>query len=143
MPFPVSLDVKPSRRLRAALVLMHAAAVLALWLSAIDWRLALGGSVSLLVSLALHWRRQLPWRLRLAGDGSLYRLAANDEATKIEVLPGAVVTRWLVVARILDEGEGRARALLVLSDSLNPDDFRALRIWLRWLAVFRISGARA
>ncbi|HEX5802052.1 MAG TPA: protein YgfX [Azospira sp.] len=143
MRFPVTLDVKPSRRLRAALVFAHLAAVLALWLSAIDWRLALAGSVLLSLALLVHWRGLRPWRLRLAADGGLYRLAANDDAAKMAVLPGAVVTRWLVVARVRDEREGRARALLVLSDSLSPDEFRALRIWLRWLASFRISGARA
>lgn len=143
MHFPVTLDIKPSRRLRAALVFAHSAAVLALWLGTLDGWLALAGSALLAFSLVLHWRRQQAWRLRLAADGVLYRLVANDDAAKMKVLPGAVVTRWLVVARVRDERGGKVRALLVLSDCLSPDEFRALRVWLRWLASFRISGARA
>lgn len=171
MRFPVVVRIGSSRRLRAALVFVHAAAAGALVFAAL--RLvahppALPASLAasfplavplppavlpLAVALVLlltclpvlllvrRLRPSPPIRYRLGDDGTLSRIDVEGEPVPLEILPGGFVAASLVVIRVREEGKGVTGALTVLADSLPASDFRALRLWLRWRA--RFSGARA
>ncbi len=144
MRFPVTLDIKPSRRLRAALVFVHLGAIAVLWIGAIPALLATAASgLAGLSFCRCCWRQGLPLRLRLCADGSLLHVAGDDEPVRMEVLPGATVYRWLVVIRLRRVDTPGAMSVVVLADSLASGDFRLLRVWLRWLAGVRASGERA
>jgi hypothetical protein len=54
-------------------------------------------------------------------------------------LAGGTVFSWLVVLRIRLEGpeRGRTKVLIALADSLSPNDFRRLQVWLRWVLPVR------
>ena len=129
MRFPVCVEIKPSRRLRAALLLLHLLAIGAIAALALAWPFSVLAIPLLLVTgyraLALAPTR----RFCLEADGGL----ACDELPA-EILPGTTVFVWLVVMRYRTEGEHRVRNCVVLADSLPADDFRRLRIWLRWIA---------
>jgi len=49
-----------------------------------------------------------------------------------KVRDGSFVAPWLVVVRWRPEGGWRDRSLLVAPDMLGADDFRRLRVLLRW-----------
>ncbi|MDX9706954.1 MAG: hypothetical protein RBT86_05175 [Azospira sp.] len=165
MRFPVVVRIGSSRRLRAALVFVHAAAAGALVFSALrlvahppalpaslaaSFPLAvLPLAVALVFLLAClpvflllrQLRPSPPIRYRLGDDGTLSRIDREGEPVPLEILPGGFVAASLVVIRVREEGKGVTGALTVLADSLPASDFRALRLWLRWRA--RFSGARA
>ncbi|MFC5301105.1 protein YgfX [Azospira restricta] len=136
MRFPVTVEIQPSRRLRAALLFAHLLAAAALVAGAIHYPLLLAGLPLLGVSLARAWRRSLPQVFRLGEDGALFRVAADGSDSPLELLPGAVVFGWLVVLRVRAEGQRVPSALVVLADCLPSGPFRALRVWLRWRAKF-------
>jgi hypothetical protein len=71
--------------------------------------------------------------LVLGGDGSIEKVGADGTASKAVVHPHTLVLSFLVV--LLYRSEGRLGSLTLLGDSLADDDFRQLRLWLRWRAT--------
>lgn len=91
---------------------------------------------------AQAWRDLRPKfsAIRLERDGQLFvRRQSDQEFCAADLLPGATVHPWLTVVRLKTE-EGDCAPLIVAADSLKPDDFRRLRVFLRWRAVFKASG---
>jgi hypothetical protein len=68
--------------------------------------------------------------LVLRGDGGLEIVGAEGTATAAIVHPHTLVLSFLVV--LLYRQEGRMRSITLLADSLAVEDFRQLRLWLRW-----------
>ena len=68
--------------------------------------------------------------LVLGGDGEIEIVGADGTAKEAVVHPHTVVLSFLVV--LLYRSEGRLRSLTLLGDSLADEDFRQLRLWLRW-----------
>jgi len=127
---PLSVSIRPSRRLlliQSAAHVAAAASVLAATLPA--WLAAL---LLLLVGASLARLRATPpvAMLILRGDGRLETVGADGTATEAVVQPHTFVLSFLVV--LLYRQEGRSRALTLLADSLAAEDFRQLRLWLRW-----------
>ncbi|MDK9704948.1 MAG: hypothetical protein OEL20_17620 [Sulfuritalea sp.] len=127
---PVSISLRPSRRLLAvqsAAHLVAAGAVLAATLPA--WLAAI-----LLILIGASLAR-LPTpppvsMLVLRGDGRFETVDAGGTATEAVVHPHTLVLSFLVVLLYLQEG--RSRSLTLLGDSLAAEEFRQLRLWLRW-----------
>lgn len=126
----LSVSLKPSQRLLVAQSLAHliaAGAVLAAnlpaWLAA--FLLLLTGA-----SLARMRRPLSVASLVLNGDGSIETVGADGTASKAVVHPHTLVLSFLVV--LLYSEQGRVRSLTLLGDSLPDEDFRQLRLWLRW-----------
>ena len=98
-----------------------------------------GGLLLALWSIALlAWRQVSPKfsAIRLERDGRLSLIhVTSREFTDAELLPEATVHPWLTVLRLKAE-DGRVLPLLLSGDSLSADDFRRLRIFLRWRADF-------
>lgn len=97
-------------------------------------------------SIALVARRQCSLKfsaIRLETDGQLsVTLGADQEFTVAELLPDATVHPWLTVLR-LKTAEGHVSSLLLSGDSLDANDFRRLRVFLRWRADFSGRGGDA
>ena len=89
--------------------------------------------------IGIHaWRQLEPAvsALRLARDGSLQALLAGEtDYQPVFCLPGATVHPWLSVLR-LKLASNRKATLLIAVDSTNPEDFRRLRVFLRWRVEF-------
>lgn len=131
---PVS--IKPSRRLLLVQLLAHAIAAGAVLASAIaPWIAAL---LLLLVGASLARLRAATsvTGLLLHGDGRCETVGADGTANEAVIHPHTLVLAFLVV--LLYRQDGRLRSLTLLGDSLPNEDFRQLRLWLRWR-----SGAAA
>jgi hypothetical protein len=126
-------------------------------LSRSRWQTAVLLLIATLASLtALFFPRPLPWRvglllaiwsltgwasLRLTPPLAIIRLEANgsiqvksntdQDFAPATILPGITVHPWLTVLR-LKLADGNHCALLFSPDNLTADDFRRLRIFLRW-----------
>ncbi|WP_127477184.1 protein YgfX [Sulfurivermis fontis] len=128
---PLYLESQPSHRLLRLLLWSHLA------------------SAGLLIGLALHFlwpalllpplwfshqyyrRRTLqPVRLARESDGGWLWHRGDDTVVPVRILPETLLTPWLVVLHLREEG-GRRHAAVLLGDSLPPGQFRALRVALR------------
>jgi toxin CptA len=48
------------------------------------------------------------------------------------VMAGGLVARWFTVMRLRDNESARRRVLVLCVDSLGAEDYRRLRVYLRW-----------
>jgi toxin CptA len=135
--FPINIGLRRSRFLGAVLVTITLLAVgVALVL---PWSAAVRGLNVLLVFIAacVTWRRLEPTLsvLRLERSGEVFvAVVGNTAFTEAELLTGATVHPWLTVVRFKVE-DGRRHLLIATVDTMNPEDFRRLRVFLRWQTV--------
>jgi len=132
---PLKIIIKPSRRLlfiEWAAHLFASGAVLASGLP--RWTVVLLLIVTGMSMTYMHRR----WRVQhgvlvLHGDGRLEKVGAGDTADDLVLHPHTTVLPFLVV--LLYRQNGRGGSLVLLDDSCIGDDFRQLRLWLRWRAA--------
>ncbi|MCP5269077.1 MAG: hypothetical protein H6943_08570 [Zoogloeaceae bacterium] len=133
MHFPITIRVLPSRRLRAAFFIVHGLALAALiHVTQVPAIAVLGASV-LLLSLRACFMATAAQTVTLSKDGMLLWTTLNGDAECLRVLPDSVSFSWLMVLRMQQENQTGQRSLIILSDSLSPQDYRRVQIWLRWL----------
>lgn len=129
----------PSWRLAAILVLGHGGvAAIVLWLEiSFAWRIAL---IALLIVSLIHELRTTALRLganavntlRIAADNTFSVQTRRGDWRTCEVLGSTYVTAFLTVLNLRLAGQRRMRSVVLMSDSMAADDFRRLRVWLRW-----------
>ena len=134
MQFPIQIELRRSRLLAFLTVALHVLAIACLWL--LPWPVLARGVLVLIVALsAWHSLRPSPVAgLRLGERGELWILRSGSEPAAAAVQPDSAVFSWLVVLRVRGERDGRLRSLVLLPDSMSAEQFRLLRLWLRWLA---------
>ena len=135
------MRLSPSRIGRAALVTTALMALAAIALADLP---IYGRLFAALVVVALTlqaWRTSLPLALKLHPDGLLELRDAASPWQPVSLLARSAVSPWLCLLACRAEGQGRVRNLAILPDSLHADDFRRLRMWMRWLA--KVEGADA
>ena len=142
MQLPTTIGLRRSRLVDGILLVSTVVGLLALafatWSLVISCLLAV---VTLLAAVsAAHALTPRIRVLRIAEDGRVSCLAAGEsEFSPVRVLPGATAHPWLTVMR-LAHAEGKW-LIVVAPDSAAPDEFRRLRVWLRWQApVSDVSG---
>ena len=141
MQFPITIGLRRSRFVDGALAGLTCASLLLI--AGVPWpppvSLPLAGVVLL---LALHAARRLAppiVTLRIDGDGKVTGKPLGQSIfLPLKLLPGATVHPWLTVLGLA--GENREYRLLIAADSAVPDEFRRLRVALRWLDAVS-SGA--
>ena len=134
----------PSRRLAAAVIVAHGAAIAAA-VVALPAPAAAIVAAGLAVSTIEHVRRALQ-RSSLAvagleldaGGGAAVAGPAGDWSPA-RLTDAAVPVPWLAVVHLRD-ALGRRRTAIVLPDTLAPEPFRRLRVWLRWRPVGANGG---
>jgi toxin CptA len=126
----LAVSITPSRRLLVVQSMAHVAAIGAVLASNVpSWLMAfllllIGGSLA-------HFRRTLPFTgLVLHSDGRIETVGPDGVASDAAVHPHTLVLSFLIV--LLYRQQGRLRSITLLGDSLSAEDFRQLRLWLRW-----------
>ena len=140
MLLPLRLCLKPSRLLAMLLGLMLLAALgslvpldLPLWS-----RLIAAGAAMLSVVTGIRRHAFLSSvrsirELTLKADGTVEVAGAGLRFFPAVVSPQSTVFPWLVVL-LLEVPDSRSLLpVVILRDSLPPDEFRLLRSWLRWM----------
>ena len=134
MQFPVSIELHRSRHLSVLLILFHCLA--AACVIALPW----SWLVRLLVLTLIGWSlRQalLPSRivgLRLSGHDGLDCLLTGDQRIPAFVLSDSTIFSQLIVLRLRIGEEERISQIALLADQMSGEQFRILRLWLRWHA---------
>jgi toxin CptA len=139
---PIIIGLHRSSLLRGVFLLVALAAMAAILLlpSPFPWRMC--GLLLLAPLLLRAWGglHAMPRRLRLERDGSVSLCQAGDDDFRQAVcLPGATVHPALCVFRLREAASGNTHVVLVTGDSTSADEFRRLRVFLRWRAVFSCS----
>lgn len=143
---PISL--RASTALFAVLLLAHVLAAAALLACGLPWAVCAALLTALAASAVGSLRRaalrtkDAARALVMAEDGTLSVQDTRGNWTAYTVRGGTRVTAWAVAldleaAPTLDSAAGAAkrRALLVMCDAINAEDFRRLRVWLLWVAA--------
>lgn len=136
---PLSIALRPSRRLALAFAAAHLAAAgavvatgLPLWLTLAIGSALLGhGTITVARAALLRGRRAvvafeagraetLPFRTR---DGVWH---------EGRLLGSSYVAPYLTVLNISETGKWRVFHVLIVPDAVDAEDFRRLRVWLRW-----------
>ncbi|MBL0207645.1 protein YgfX [Propionivibrio sp.] len=140
MRFPVLIELHRSYRLSLLLVLFHIAASASIFV--LPWPLFPRTVALALVALSA-WRSLRPSEvvnLCLSGKDRLECTLKDGTHCEPAVLPETTVFAALIVLR-LRFGEGkRTNSLALLPDHMSADQFRVLRLWLRWHAVSTIEA---
>lgn len=128
---PLIVTIHDSRRLRLGLMTIHLCCAAALFLAAIEPGIQFAGLAVLIFSMVYYWRPLPAIRIRGDADGIFYVWRQQKwqvthlSATSV-ILPGCTLLRFTA------ENRWRTFNLVVLPDSLSNDEFRQLRVWLRW-----------
>ena len=134
MQLPVTLSLRRSRRLTVLLAAAHASAAAAALCLSPHWRLMLFLLTAILISAGLSLRRlgspDRICRLTLKDDGQLVFSRADGSTGEARLHPQTTVMAFLCV--LLLRVRDRVEALVLLPDALDAEDFRQLRLWLRW-----------
>ncbi|TRZ92884.1 MAG: hypothetical protein D4R84_11450 [Rhodocyclaceae bacterium] len=134
MQLPITVKLQASRNLVLLLVASHMGALLAV--SVIELLVWIKLALLLLIVMSF-WNCQKLWYgarrinfLTLRDEGVLDYSRVNGETGQASIHPQSTVTPPLTV--ILLRRERRLEALVLLPDALDQDDYRRLRLWLRW-----------
>jgi len=132
----LQFDLKPSFKLAGLLVVAHVLALGAAWVSLAGWPRALVGLGVLLsgagcLAEVLQRSSRSVLSLELREDG---RASWRDRSGRWH--EGGLgnehfVSTAFVVLRLDQTGRG-LKWLVLMGDSARPEDFRRLRVWLRW-----------
>jgi toxin CptA len=135
----LSITLHPSYLLALFLVAMHALALASVWLVPLVLAAKIGTAVVLASSLVLSLRQHV-WRagkrsvraVRLTGECDMSLQGQDATWLEAAILPSSFISPYLTVLNLNIEGERRARHVVILPDAMDAEQFRQLRVWLRW-----------
>jgi hypothetical protein len=138
----LTLSLRASRRLAAALAAAHLGAFAAALRSAAE-PLPCAAAACLLAASGRRTHRRYA---SLTHPGAVATVGVSPDLTVSvtlrdgtradgRVLQGSHVAGWLTVVRWLPAGGSRARAVVLAPDSADPESLRRLRVLLRWTAI--------
>lgn len=144
----IDIKLKPSRQLAVLLVIAHLMAVAVVW--SLELPLAVHIGLKLAIAASLGWalakngwfgygRTAVSLRIEPAGksgetDAIEVRLR-NGKTVRGQVVEGSFVAPYLTVVRYRAAGARRFgidKSVLILRDSLDREQFRVLRVRLKW-----------
>ncbi len=135
----LTVCLKPSRQLTLILSLVHLVAASLLWPLVLPLVIKLTGIVLLVASLTYYLRKDA----FLSFSHSVVSFELSDEMRcTLTTRSGELMNCWiqnstfvapyLTVLNLKPEGKFFVRSVVILSDSLVAEEFRRLRILLRW-----------
>ncbi len=130
-PLPFILTIDDSRQLRLFLAAVHLSCAFGIFLAAIDPAIQWSGLVLLIFSSFYYWRPGAATRLRCGAEGTL-EIWRDEQWREAKLASSSVILPSCTLLLMRIENTRLNLSLVLLADSLPPDDFRRLRVWLRW-----------
>lgn len=140
MQFPTYLELHRSRFLFVLLLLFHILALTSVIVLPWPWVVRVCFIFPILLSIGYAARVPHIVALRLSERAGLECIVGAGDRISAKVMPDSVVFRHLIVLRLQLDDEKRIRNLSLLPDSLSAEQFRTLRLWLRWRAKERAGN---
>ena len=117
----------------------HGAAIAMIALVSLPLWLQLIALAALVLSLMFYVRQYALLRspnavvaIDIASDDALSIQTRSGGRIECKVLGSTYVTAFLAVLNLREKDSGAVRRAVILSDSVDKEDFRKLRVWLRW-----------
>ncbi|MBI2294643.1 MAG: hypothetical protein HYU76_01025 [Betaproteobacteria bacterium] len=133
------ISIAPSVGLAIALCAAHFAAAGAVWLVSAPVWVKAPVVVAIAASLAFHLARNAALHapdaivaLEVKDDGSLSFQTRRGEWLDCELLGSSFVSRHFTIVNLKPQGQRLARHVVLVTDNVDAQDFRRLRVWLRW-----------
>ena len=137
-PTPLTVELRASRRLGWLLGVVHSAAViLLLWLPLPWWLIAIASApviasaISTINRQALRRGMQAVRALQFSDRETLRARTGDGKWHGGRLLGSSTVGAGLAVLNLHLEGRGTTH-VVITGDGVDRDDFRRLRVWLRW-----------
>jgi hypothetical protein len=140
--FPVLIGLRRSLYRTGALCAMHGAAAGAFFVLPWPLPLRIAAFAVLAASLRHSLRPPRVASLRLHENGALECVLPDGTELPAAPLPDSTVFSWLVVLRLKVDGRKRAISLPLFPDHMSREEFRLLRLWLRWRPETGDGGSR-
>jgi hypothetical protein len=140
--FPVFIGLHRSYFLICSICVMHCAAAGIFLFMPWPPLLRIASMIALAVSL---WRALRPSRissLHFHENGDIECVLSDGTRLPASLLSDTTVFSWLVVLRLKLEDEKRTISLPLFPDHMSREEFRLLRLCLRWNANSTMSGSR-
>jgi toxin CptA len=135
----LKISLRPSRVLAAILIVAHGAAIAAVVAVDMPLWLKLIAAAALILSLFLTVRREAllltpdaAVALEISADDVLSIQTRRGEWLECEVLGSTYVMSFLSILNLRQTDGGATTRIVILPDSIAAEDFRKLRVWLRW-----------
>jgi len=135
----VKITLRPSRILTAILVIAHGAAIAMVVLAGMPLWLDLIAIAALVANLVFVARQTALLRapdavlgLEITSDDKLSIQTRRGGWIECEVLGSTYVISFLTILNLKGIDSGRTMRAVIMPDSLDAEDFRKLRVWLRW-----------
>ena len=136
----LKISLRPSRILAAILVAAHGGVIAVVAIVGMPLSLELIAMTVLAVNLVADLRRTA---LLLTPDSVVAIEIGSDDTLSIqnrrgnwisecEVLESTYVAAFLAIVNVREPELGAVRHVVILADSIDAEDFRRLRVWLRW-----------
>ena len=152
---PIQLDLKPSILATALFILMSIGALSIVMLldfsGLVNWQFKSLLSAMIVISatyaVLCYGLLLLPWScvaLKVSIKNQLELVLKNGDILEVVVQPSSVVSLYLTVLNSRIKNSGLINSLfhqhhLIFFDAVNADDYRQLRVWLRWASCHSAS----
>jgi toxin CptA len=138
----LKIALRPSRMLTAILLIAHGAAIVLIVLVGLPPWLQVIAIGVLVASLAFYVRQTALLRspdaviaIEIASDDAFSIQTRRGDWLGCEVLGSTYVASFLTLLNLRELDKGAVRHAAILPDSTDAEDFRRLRVWLRWKRV--------
>ena len=135
----IMISLRASWLLAAILALGHGAAIAIVLLVSLPPWAKLIAAAALIVHLLIVARRQAllltpdsAVAIEIGSDNILSVKARRGEWSEYAVLGDTYVTSYLTVMNLQQADTRAVKRVAILPDSVDAEDFRKLRVWLRW-----------
>lgn len=135
----LSIYPEPSLKLAKILVSVHLVAISLMYSLPLFIDLKIMGIVVLIISLIYYLRKNAfltdadAIKVLMLSDEMPCQLTLHSgESYTCNVLENSFVAPYLTVVNLKLEGKFFPQSLIILVDSLDAEEFRQLRVWLRW-----------
>jgi hypothetical protein len=130
--FPVHIELHRSRLLSLSLIVFHAIA--ATCVMVLPWHWALQFLLGTLLGASLWYALRPPEivALRLSERAGLDCILSGGDRISVQIFPDSTAFSQLLVLRLRFGDTRRVKNLVLLPDSISSEQFRVLRLWLRW-----------
>jgi hypothetical protein len=131
MPDMTVYTIRTSSRLRIGIAALHLLVGVAIFLADIPWAIRLLLSGVVVASLVKNWPRRREEKLRTDERAGL-QLWLDSEWQDVVLLEETVVQPAMTVLSLRLHEDGQRKRLVILGDSMDSDECRRLRAWVKW-----------
>ena len=132
---PIHIPLRSSRRLVVIFTMAHLLALIVLWMLPINLTIKSGLSAVVMLGIAFPLRHAIHLQIiaiRVNVSGELSVQQRDGDWQDAALLGTSFVAPWLTILNFRFSTRRWPQHVVLTPDALSQDDFRRLRVWLKW-----------